>query len=311
MRGSSLSQLSAMAAEARRQPPTTPTTAPRRGRRAASLSPVARLWERNWSLQFPTTVNEVVPLTDSLLAVLTGRTTVDAVNTVLGELTARIHGPIEGSVESEQCWGLQRRGGHLAFAASSPLRHTVRLYDIASCGLRSVLDHAQRPANALYLLPNETELAAAGRRTGIRMYDLRTEEVVQHLAHYSYDVRCLEADDWRVVVGARDLNDVSEVVALFDRRNAKKLWHVRSREPVRNVHFTDDLLLYSSCGPVQQAAAHDLTGGVLDSLDFDAPLSELRSSSCPFSSLYEDLSGYNYNIVLETVYDDVTPNRLG
>lgn len=217
----------------------------------------------------------------------------------------------------DRCWGLVCSGPHLAYAASSPLRHTVRVHDAASGALRCVLDHAGRPATALAFTPDARELVAGGRRTGVRVYSLQTERVVQHIPRANYDIQCLQVDDWRVVVGARDLDMAGHVVALFDRSAATVLWHVRSVEPVRSVSFADAALLYSSRGPACRVNAQDrpvdesLEPGVLDGLDFEAPLAALASASCPFSSLYEDVQGYNYNIVLETIYDNIVPNRLG
>ena len=46
-------------------------------------------------------------------------------------------------------------------------------------------------------------------------------------------------------------------------------------------------------------------------IDFGAPESALAGAQCPFSSSFDDTSGYRYNDLLVMPYDDVNPDKFG
>jgi hypothetical protein len=170
----------------------------------------------------------------------------------------------------------------------------------------------------------EQELATAGRRTGVHVYDLRSGRAVQaaEAGYQSARITRLVLDEWRVVAAVQWLDrlrwgDSMHRVAVTDRRMTKQLWYIRDSLPIRHLHFDDGLLAYSSAAPNnpvslwQEAHRQPYHGGSVQLLDFSAPLSELADAACPYSSLYEDLYGRNHQLALETPYDDVNPDRFG
>lgn len=98
--------------------------------------------------------------------------------------------------------------------------------------------------------------------------------------------------------------------------------YINSSLPIVSLAVTGDSLIYSSAsaacssraGGEPQAAlglGQSMNRGSLNYLDFGAAPDQLADAACPFSSTFDDIAGYRYNDLLETVYDDVDPDRLG
>ena len=296
----------------------------------------------------PAVIDDMCELSDgtSTAAVLTP-SSVDIINTDAMRRVEHVFAspPAPDGALQPLCSSLHCVGSQLAFLQAEPGQWTAHLVDAPSGATLQTYIHT-RMLNAVRLLPptstdggssnssssasNVVEVAMVGS-PGALFYDTRARAVTQRISTPGYVVEDIRVDDWRVVVAGRYTGFSSTrqppfSVALYDRRMGKQLWFVRQRVPVGFLEMDKDTIAFGSSRHGSTAAGaeflepndrttpnrHELvTTTCLNVLDFDAPLSSLADEECPFSSRYEALHGYNYNIALETPFDDVEPYRFG
>lgn len=274
-------------------------------------------WVPAWSMDVPRQGElDLVPLGDSCCCLRTARSA-EILDVAHGHALCTLHSDLLDT--SGVCNGLATAPGRIILSTSEPTRHAVKLFDARNGALAQAVN-LPRAASCFHY--HNGSLAVGDRSSGINMYDAVSGQVAQRFitagsrSLAAVSVRC---DDMRVVSGVRQHQGRSMVhqCVVWDRRMpSQELWHIRSSLPVRQVHFTADKLVYSSCStsidPQLGFGGHrSPEKGQCFVLDFGAPLSELEGAACPFSSMYNDISGYNPALILATPYDNVAPDRLG
>jgi len=273
-------------------------------------------WLPAWNRSVSGSIAQVVPLGDSCCCYrsVRGAEILDVAN---GHTLSTLH---VGTESSSVCGHLAVCGGRVLLSTSEPMRHVVTLFDARYGAVSNVID---LPHAAACFDCQGNDLAIGDRTSGVTVFDVNSGLVAQRFRQQgrSLSVRSLRFDDIRVVCGGNEFarSGALHKCSVWDRRMTRQeLWHIRSKLPVNSVHFTADKLVYSSCGAALPVAGSmwGTGAGVRGRnscfvLDFDAPLSQLEDASCPFSSLYNDVSGYNPAIVLSTPFDNVVPGRLG
>lgn len=143
----------------------------------------------------------------------------------------------------------------------------------------------------------------------MRIYDLRTEKIVQLLRGHDSVVTTVQMNDHQAVSGSEN-----GTVRVWDLRMGSQLWSTSDRHPVRFCKFTDTMLITANVPDEKDVRqnvwwADDLIlhrrhRGVIRVFDFTADNSSVGIPDICFSN-YDDTSGYNYNINLTVPYDDI------
>eukprot|EP00045_Choanoeca_perplexa_P006193 m.52483 g.52483 ORF g.52483 m.52483 type:complete len:571 (-) comp13506_c0_seq1:58-1770(-) len=270
-------------------------------------------WSQRWQQQVPGHLQELHALDGQVVACLTS-SCVELRSVLDGSVSATLLDDVGLQFRS---WAFQQCRSTLAYALSEPTRHCARLHAVETGQLLQTLSHHGRAVDALHLRPNE--VAMGGRGTGVRVYDLRSNTEAQALAqgYRDYQVQKVLVDDWRVVTYEELLMDLGiGQVVVTDRRMNRKLWHInRNYNCLSQLYFDDDRLIYATLDSNGQpdTALHALDPKhALHVFDFQHVPLGLSHQSCPYSSVYEEAFGaWNYNIALETPYENVDADRLG
>eukprot|EP00730_Choanoeca_flexa_P012633 TRINITY_DN4465_c0_g1_i1.p1 TRINITY_DN4465_c0_g1~~TRINITY_DN4465_c0_g1_i1.p1 ORF type:complete len:566 (+),score=107.49 TRINITY_DN4465_c0_g1_i1:57-1754(+) len=269
-------------------------------------------WSIRWHKQVTGTVQELHGVAARHVACLTDAN-VQLLAADDGEVVATLLNDVGIAVKT-RCF--QTWDDRLTYVVAEPHRHCmVRLHSLATGQLlRSIRN--QRDCHGLHLRHHELIMAEGGK---LALVDLRERARPNRSIaggtgwHRISNVRM---DDWRIVACWNPLSDhVRSEVAVIDRRMNRKLWSIdRQFNDLQQLYFDDDKLVYSTtASQFHNADLLDLVHReALHVLDFKNVPTGLSHRSCPFSSVYEDAFGaWNYNIALETPYENVDADRLG
>ena len=144
----------------------------------------------------------------------------------------------------------------------------------------------------------------------VRVFDLRSEKIALsfNLGH-KRAVTVVQMDDWKVVSGAED-----GTLVVWDQRMKSALWMTHARHPVRLCKFQGSRMITANI-PLDKTPRENLWysddliihrrhRGVIRMFDFSKKnTTEGIPDIC--SSIYDDTTGYNYNIKLSVPYDNI------
>ena len=143
----------------------------------------------------------------------------------------------------------------------------------------------------------------------VRIYDLRTEKVVQLLCGHEAIVTTVQMNDHLSVSGSQN-----GTVRVWDLRMGSQLWSTNARHPVRICKFTDTRLITANIPSeknlrqnvwwADDLILHRRHRGIIRVFDFNSDNISAGIPDICFSN-YNDTCGYNYNINLAVPYDDI------
>eukprot|EP01147_Barroeca_monosierra_P004154 gene4154-6506_t len=298
------------------------------------------------SYQFDSRITHMCGLISepSHIAVMTAKS-LDIIATSTMRMVHQLH--TMSPETNQRCHSLGVHGSTIAYIVSQPGQWTGTMVDAntgVAIGMHNQFRHS---LEGLYLFsggdcksqysqsndhcsptlsPYQIQLALAGSG-GVNFCDPRCHQTSQHISTPGFLCKDVRVQDWRVVVCGRFTCSFGSEPAfgtvLLDRRMGKRLWFVRQHAPVRFLEMDNNTIVYGThrYSINYEEEAHFnfhhrrlqefYSQSYLNVLDFASPLSSLADAECPFSSRYDDVHGYNYNIALETPFDDIEPYRLG
>eukprot|EP00040_Diaphanoeca_grandis_P029600 m.173664 g.173664 ORF g.173664 m.173664 type:complete len:648 (-) comp31737_c0_seq3:375-2318(-) len=265
-------------------------------------------WEQCWTQDYnPDETNERGHIT-TLRAI--GNTAVVSLSTESVDVWSTISGVKTASLQSNfdtqyRCSALALGGDSICYGLTDSVHSSLKVFDSHTAALKSVFD---TPASVMSMA-YDGHLITAATKNQIFTYDLRSEKLEHHMrAHMSLNT--VDVNDWTIVGGGYATHEFGRGMSkVWDRRMGKQLWFINLMKPVQQVVVNHDALYNSSV--LSSTGVHVDRGDSHFSnvMNFAAPDSALADATCPFSSSFDNVQGYNDDLVMP--YDNVNNYALG
>jgi hypothetical protein len=240
-----------------------------------------------------------------------GRGTLDLRSAVSGATLASLH-----AVDMGECDHLTVSESLVIFAVEDPpLFCGIRVFDAVSGLPLASLVTPQRTS----CLGLHRSLLAVGTAFGFHLYDLSSPAAPRKVfSNAQYLVHALDLQPQSLALSATDRDNRTACTVLFDLESQKRLWFLADRRRSTTVILRDEHLVTLPVAdrraPPDEFSFDQLMPNMhvnsVNLMDFGARDSTNRQD-CPFSSEYNDISGYNPNDILVAPFDDVNPDLFG
>eukprot|EP00041_Stephanoeca_diplocostata_P038167 m.1481494 g.1481494 ORF g.1481494 m.1481494 type:complete len:743 (-) comp25177_c1_seq6:3865-6093(-) len=230
-----------------------------------------------------------------------------------GEVAEYLYGNDDGTVGTT-CSCLFIGPEHVAYAVrDAAVGNSLRVHCSHTGRQSAAVDLGNGRVLAVTAVPREPHVYVISTTHGLHVYDTRTDTGGQRVQRHGAVLWSVCADEWKIVCGGSGAAG-GGFTGVWDRRTSKRLWYVNDVVPIVAVAVHKEERLVTASVPshapyvepvvVDEYRAADASVNVID---FGAPLSQLVDAECPFSSMFDSVTGYRYNDLLANPYDNVNP----